>query len=390
MDTMKSVSNHGQQPSVQRNRQFGTQACVTAVLGLNLIMSSVLFAQQSGQDSAQDSTQEITQTAIQASGQESSEIWQAPRTPEGYPDLQGNWTNPYQTPLQRPLALGGKRTYSLEEAEALINDAFERDAMRQAPIDPNRPAPQLGGDLDNTADGNFEIMPTAVAKVNGEYRTSLIIDPGDGRMPLRADHQDIYSQYRSQGFGNFDGPEIRTALDRCLNPGAQLPLIFILGGSNGNPAGDNPARNIQIVQNKDYIVILSEYFSLVRIIRLGDKHLLEQGRKWMGDSIAHYEGDTLVVHSKHFRPEQSIRPMPSSEMFEVVERYFAVSENELLFRYTITDPNIYSQSFTAEIPLRRMANDQLLYEYACHEGNYSMTSMLRAARLEESGAFDDN
>ncbi len=116
-------------------------------------------------------------------------------------------------------------------------------------------------------------------------------------------------------------------------------------------------RNVQIVQNKDYVVILSEYFSLVRIIRLSDKHLLDQGRKWMGDSIAYFENDLLVVLSRHFR-------------------------------FTITDPLMYSQPFSVEMSLKRMAPTHRLYEYACHEGNYSLPSMRRAARIEELGLLD--
>jgi len=164
-----------------------------------------------------------------------------------------------------------------------------------------------------------------------------------------------------------------------------LPLLFAFGGpGTGNPGGDNPVRNIQIVQNKDYVVILSEYFSAVRVVRLGTGHIENQGNKWMGDSIAHYEGDSLIIHSKNFRPEQSTPFLRSSTQLEITETYTLVSADELLFSYTFTDPEIYSRSFTAEIPLQRMKPGQEIYEYACHEGNYSMISILRAARLEES------
>lgn len=311
--------------------------------------------------------------------------WTVSKTEYGYPNLQGNWTNPSQTPLQRPSGLGLQQSYTAEQAQVLIDRALGLDDARLAALDPDRPAPPVGGRIDQQADGNFETMPTEIARVNGEYRTSLIIDPPDGRLPYLTRINDIYAQWRSQGFGEFDGPEMRGALERCLNPGAQLPLVSAFGGeATGNPGGDNPVRNIQIVQNKDYVVILSEYFSLVRIIRLDSEHLEGQGLKWMGDSIAYYEGSALKIHSKNFRPEQSTGFVRSSDALEITETFTLISDNEMLFSYTIKDPNIFSQTFTAEIPLQRMSPDHRLYEYACHEGNYSMTSILRAARLADN------
>lgn len=309
-------------------------------------------------------------------------------TEYGYPDLQGYWTNPFQTPLQRPVNLGEQRAYSIAEAQVLIDHALALDIVRQAPIDPNRPAPEAGAQLNNQADGNFEIMPTALARVDGEIRTSFIISPANGRIPWKSGGQDIHQNWRAQGKARFDGPEGLSALDRCLNPGAQLPLMYIFGGVEhelGNPAGDNPARNVQIVQNADYVLVLSEYFSLLRIIRIDSEFNPMQGNKWMGDSIGYYENNSLVVHTRHFRPEQSIAPLRSSEAFEVEEVFTRLDDNEILYRYTVTDPNIYTEPWSAEIPLQRLAPDLKLYEYACHEGNYAIPSMLRAARMEEAG-----
>jgi hypothetical protein len=313
------------------------------------------------------------------------------RTPDGHPDLQGLWTNPSQTPLQRPTQLGTLQAYTEQQAQALVDQVLRLDAQRISPLDPDRPAPESGGTIDQQADGNFEIMPTEIARINGEYRTSLIIDPPSGRFPLRTDSRDIYAQWADQGLDALDGPEIRGALERCLNPGAQLPLLSVFSGeATGNPGGDNPVRNVQIVQTTNYVVILSEYFSLVRIIRLNGEHNEGQGNKWMGDSIAHYDNDTLVVHTKNFRPEQSTNFIRSSDALEVTERYQKISEDEILFSYTPNDPETFSQSFTAEIPLKRMAPGQLLYEYACHEGNYSMSSILKAARIESANHPPDH
>lgn len=309
-------------------------------------------------------------------------------TEYGYPNLQGYWTNPFQTPLERPAILGQRRSYTGAEAHELIQRAIAADNERQAPLDPSRPAPEPGTRINNQADGNFEVMPIELAEVDGEIRTSLVIDPSNGRIPRKPDGKDIHETWREQGKARFDGPEGLTPLDRCLNPGAQLPLTYIFGGVDhelGNPAGDNPVRNIQIVQNERYVVLLSEYFSLVRIIRIDSEFRPEIGNKWMGDSIGYYENDSLVVHTQHFRPEQSIAPMRSSGDFAVKEVFTRTSDNELLFKYTVTDLKIYTQPWTAEIPLQRMKKGLHLYEYACHEGNYAIPSMLRAARMEEAG-----
>jgi len=309
-------------------------------------------------------------------------------TEHGHPNFQGYWTNPFQTPLERPLALGDQRVYSNFEVEDLRELAIALDKKRRSPLDPQRSAPEIGGEINNQADGNFEIMPIELAQISGEFRTSLIVKPKSGRIPWRIGARDIYQIWREEGKGIFDGPEGLTPLDRCLTPGGQLPLLYVFGGVGsdlGNPAGDNPVRNIQIVQNKDYVLILSEYFSLYRVIRLDDDFRPDLGPKWMGDSIGYYEGNSLFVHTKNFREEQSISPMRSSLDFEVKEIYTRISEDEIFFQYEITDLNIYTEPWSVEIPIQRMGADQKLYEYACHEGNYSVPIMLRTARMEESG-----
>jgi len=315
-----------------------------------------------------------------------SDPYVVPLTEHGYPDLQGLWTNPSQTPLERPVHLGTTQGYSEAQAQSLVDRAQILDRARVAALDPHRSAPATGGIIDQQADGNYEIMPTEIARVRGEYRTSFIIDPENGRMPILSGSRDIYAEWREQGFGRFDGPEMRGVLERCLSPGTQVPLLGVFGGvGTGNPGGDNPVRNIQIVQNENYVVILGEYFSMVRIIRLSDETTNYPGDKWMGDSVAYYEGNSLMVYSNNFRPEQSTGILRSSGAFELSEEYTRVSGNELLLRYTVIDKNMYSEPFTAEIPLRRMDPKNKLYEYACHEGNYSLPAMLRAARMEEQG-----
>lgn len=321
---------------------------------------------------------------LQASAHGADAGWTAPRTEYGHPDLQGLWTNATQTPFLRPRNLGNKQAYTEEEALEIERVAREDEARRALPSDPGRPAPPAGGDIDQSADENFDIAAIDIARINGEYRTSIIIDPPDGRLPPRLDFRDIYEQWRDEGFGPSDGPEMRSIQDRCVAPMVQLPLLYTFGAVN-SADGDNPSRNIQIVQNENYVVILWEYFSAVRIIRLAGDHLDNFGPKWRGDSIARYEGDSLVIHTRNFRPEQTNPFLRASAQLEITESFTPVSQDELVFRFTIIDPAVYAQSITGEISLRRMAPGQKLYEFACHEGNYSFASILRAARMEEAG-----
>ena len=321
---------------------------------------------------------------LQANAHGADAAWTAPRTEYGHPDLQGLWTNATQTPFQRPRSLGTRRAYSEEEALELERMAREEEARRFLPGDPDRPPPPVGGVINQQADENFDIAPIKIARIDGEYRTSIVIDPADGRLPPRRDFRDIFEQWRDQGSGPSDGPEMRSIQDRCLAPLVQLPLLYTFGTVN-SADGDNPSRNIQIVQNQNHVVILWEYFSAVRIIRLADNHLDNFGPKWQGDSIARYEGDSLVVHTRNFRPEQTNPFLRASEALEITETYTPVSQNELVFRFTIADPLAYTQPITGEIALQRMAPEEKLYEFACHEGNYSFPSILRAARMEEAG-----
>lgn len=304
----------------------------------------------------------------------------------GQPDMQGLWTNPWMTPLQRPVELGNRRTYTDAEVQALVQEATQDAADLDNVLDPDRPPPLPGGNIDQTADGNFETMPTEIARVGDEWRTSFIIDPANGRLPYRQNVQDILASWTARGLLPSTGPEARGVLDRCLSGPAPVPLLTLFGGPvTGNPGGDNPVRNIQIVQTREYVAILSEYFSQLRIIRLEKELLAHQGPRWMGDSVGHYEGNSLVISSRYFRPEHSTMFMRSSTEFELEETLTLMGTGELLFRYTVSDPKVYSRSFTAEIPLRRMPAAHRIYEYSCHEGNYSMSSILRAARMEELG-----
>lgn len=308
--------------------------------------------------------------------------WVPPRTPSGAPDLQGLWQSVTITPLERPLDLGDKSTYTAEEAAQMEAGISFANVLRARPLDPDR-APPPAGEFDELA-SDINFIPEFIGKVaqfSGEYRTSLIIDPPDGLLPLREGGMDIYDEWRAEGFGDYDGTEIRPVSERCVLTGAPIPQMVQLQG-----------KDIQIVQTDDYVMILNEYGYETRIIRLHSEHPANGFNKWMGDSIGHFEGDTLVVHTQNFRPEQSMAwgdlypYLKSSEQLEVTERITMLSENDLKYSYVASDPKIYTASFTVEIPWERFPEGERFYEFACHEGNYSMRYIMSGARRQDLDA----
>lgn len=311
---------------------------------------------------------------------QSASTYSVPLTEYGHPDLQGLWSDRTRTPFERPTSLGTKRSYTDEEIKELFAAAKGLAERSQQPLDANRGAPPVGETITNQPDVNFNGFVTDYVPVNGEYRTSLIIEPENGRLPYKDDlPMDIFAQRAAAGFGEFDGPENRPANERCLGIPGQLPLIVPL------PI-DGPWRNLQIVQNKDYVLIYGEYHVTARIVRLQGSHQEPAYAKFYGDAIGHWEGTTLVVHTKSFKPDQSDQRLRSSGALEIIERYTPVSSAEMLFEYQITDPEIYTESITAQMTLQRMPAGQKLYESGCHEGNYSLPSILAGARRQEADA----
>lgn len=318
-----------------------------------------------------------------AAGQTS---WKMPRTPDGRPDLQGTWTNATITPVERPskftrLVLTEAEAAELEKAVA---DRIER---LDAPSDPNRPAPPKGGDGSTGAAGNvggynyFWIdAGTKVAVVNGERRSSLVVDPPDGKVPplteeARKRSADRMAALRARG-GEYDHPEFRPLAERCL-------LSF--GSSSGPPMLPNYFynNNYQIVQTPDHVMILVEMVHDVRIIRMNAKeHLPKHIRPWMGDSIGHWQGDTLVVETTNFHPLQTFRG--ASENLRVIERFTRADADTMLYRFTIDDPTTFTRPWSGEVPFE--AADEPIYEYACHEGNYALSNVLSGERDREARA----
>ena len=300
----------------------------------------------------------------------------APRTEYGLPDLQGNWEKRFATPVERPEELGDKRAYTEAEAvEFQRIQEVQRDA-REANVAADRGPPPAGGDIEFRTDLNFlPDLPVEVALINGEYRTSLIIEPSNCRFPFRNERLDFRRRYFELMNTNFNGPEARPPGERCLHLGPPLPTMTNFDGTH-----------IQIVQTKNYVMIMSEEAIQTRIIRLNKSHPEFPIARWMGNSIGHWEGETLVIHTNNFRPEHTYSQIASSANFEVTERITAMSENELLYSYTIVDPDTYTAAIVAELPFQRMSPDHKLYESACHEGNRAVVDILLGARRKERDA----
>lgn len=302
--------------------------------------------------------------------------WQIPRTASGHPDLQGIWTNKTLTPLTRSREFAEIRALTAEQVERLENGHQEFLDAEFAPSDPEREAgagAQAGNDGD-TEDGYNEFwkdLGTHVQQINGEYRSSIVVDPPNGQIPYVGDFRSRFARDPSAPAPS-DGPEGRPLAERCL-------LSF--GSHSGPPM--LPVmynNNYQFVQTEDYVLILAEMAHDARIIRIGDE-LMPDMNKWMGDSVGRWEGDTLVVETAGFHPQQSFRG--ASEHMTVTERFERVSDSEVLYTFTVTDPTVFETSWTGELMFNARPANEPIYEYACHEGNYALPGILAGARQLE-------
>ena len=303
--------------------------------------------------------------------------WQVPFTSYGHPDLQGVWTSASVTSLERDKALGGTLIVDIEEARRLENEsAFnvltEADS---APSDPNR-LPPSDGDTDAGYNAFWIDPGTRLAEIDGGYRTSFIVNPEDGQIPYSAAAGMAFFQY-GQGTG-YDGPEQRPLGERCM---------VGFGSSGGPPMLPVLYNNhYQIVQNKNYVMILAEMNHDARIVRLNDEHKNEVLKPWLGDSIGYWDGNTLVVETINFHPQQNFRFAIKHSLYipptaKVIERFTRTGQDKILYKFTVEDSDAYTQSWDAEIPFRKA--EGFMYEYACHEGNYALPGILAGARREE-------
>jgi len=342
-----------------------------------------------------------TYASAQATAKAQGKAWTVPRTADGKPDLQGNWTNETQTPFERMGNQGPTLTDA--QAAALEKRAADVEEFRDRPTDPNEKATgPVGNELASVpgeptfveriaqaAGGNvggyngFWLDPGhRVIRFDGVARSSIVIDPPNGRLPPLTDAARQRMTERgaqSRRGAALDGPEAATLSDRCLSS---------FGSNAGPPMLPNYFynNNYTIVQSKDHIMIMTEMVHDARIVRLGAKHAPSQVRPWYGDSIGHWEGDTLVVETMYINPRQlassSMSPFrASSEQLKVTERFTRIGPDVLRYKFTVEDPATIAVSYSGELPFSRI--NENIYEYACHEGNYALPAMLAGAREEE-------
>jgi hypothetical protein len=286
-----------------------------------------------------------------------------PRTPDGQPDLQGIWSLATITPMERPPELAGKEFFAnAKEAADYEADVRKRNNMDRR--DGTAEADVGRAYNDFWWDRGTRVVPTR--------RTSLVVDPKDGKIPpLTPAARERQTERLAVNRGHeFDGPENRPLAERCI--------IWASTGPPMIPTAYN--NNIQIVQAPGQVAILVEMIHDARIVPLDGRAHLPQGiRQLKGDSRGHWEGDTLVVETTNLTNRTAFRG--ASENMRVTERFRRIDAITLLYQFTINDPETFTQPWTAEIPLTK--TDGSIFEYACHEGNYAMTGGLAGGRAEE-------
>src|ERR1700683_5204747 len=296
----------------------------------------------------------VAQFAASAFARPAKKSWTMPRTPDGHPDLQGVWTNATLTPMTRPTQFEGKATVSDAEAKA-----YEQNDLKVNDIDdPKAPLLARAGSAGTGGYNNLFIdRGSEIPRVDGAKRTSLIIDPPDGRIPTgnRVQRQGGGGQGEGYAGMSYDSVKRRPLSERCLigfGSTSGPPMLPVLYNNNN-----------QIVQTPDAVMILVEMVHDVRVIRMNGTHVAKSIHKWLGDSIGHWEGDTLVVDTTNFNDQTAFRGSTGS--LHVVERFSRVDANTILYKATIEDPSTFTKSWTMEYPF--VASADPIFEYACHE-----------------------
>jgi hypothetical protein len=292
--------------------------------------------------------------------------WTAPRTPYGQPDLQGIWSNATITPFERPQELAGKEYFTEQEAAE-----YEKTVAREGNRD--RRSTDANADLKGAYN---ELWFDRGAKVVPTRRTSLVVDPPDGKVPPLTPAAQRAAAAREEIARRLpEGPEDLPPLVRCIVwPTVGPPML---------PTAYN--NNYLILQGPGYVAILTEMIHDVRMIPLdGRPHIPANIRQWIGDSRGRWEGNTLVVDTTNFTDKTTFSG--SDENLHLIERFTRTSENTILYEFTVDDPTAFTRVWKGEVPLSKAPGP--IYEYACHEGNYSMENILKGARAQEKAAAE--
>lgn len=302
-----------------------------------------------------------------AQGQESRSTYKPPRMPDGKPSLQGTWTNASITSLQRSSNYK-ELVIPADQVEAVTHS--HPQVVRQRGDDElHESKPLDGSDLRGGRGYNaFWIDPgMSFGYVKGEYRTSWIVDPPDGQIPY-------LEGWRPRGgaLANFDGPEARPLGERC-----------IINSNSAGPPMTNYLynNNYEFAQTPDRLVIWVEMINSARTIRIGGEHVPANVKLLHGDSIGHWEGETLVAQTTNFHPLHASAQIALTSQAKVTERFTRVSGNQILYEFEVEDSSRYKQPWRGEMSFN--ATDGRLFEYACHEGNYALPGILAGAREDE-------
>ena len=293
----------------------------------------------------------------------------AARTPDGHPDLQGVWSYATITPLERSLELADRSYLSDTEAAAWV---AKLRATRNSDIrDPKNPV----NDLARETNDFWQEHPTQMARINGRFATALIVDPPNGRVPVLA-------KTLPAGLPGTDNPEDRLLGERCLFDSAGPPIV-------GNVP--NSTSYLRIVQTPTHVVLHTEVSNTARIIPVGTTREHDPAiRLWRGASVGRWEGNTLVIDSVNFKVGANLRGygvgrnmgIDTGADMHLIERFTLTDENTLRYEFTVRNPTLFAQAWTAQLPMVR-ASDERMFENACHEGNISLEFMLRGARAVE-------
>lgn len=317
--------------------------------------------------------------AISASAYAADSNYIPPRNEYGQPDLRGVWNFSSNTPLERPAKYANQEFLSEDDVIRIREDALAEIAASD-------------GNSSQGGVGGYNQFWVEGTPLEDNLRTSLIIDPPNGRMPKRVEgapvaYGGLGPDYKGErpvrvtvgGIGK-DGPEDRGLSERCLLGFNSVPPFM--------PSMYN--NNVQLFQNGDHFVIFNEMIHEARIVPIdGRPHLPEGVEQWTGDSRGYWDGDTLVVETRNFTDKtQSFRGTGISKNMNLTERFTRVADNQVNYEFTVDDPKAFEGPVTVLVPMVKM--EEQLYEYACHEGNYGMVNILRGQRVEEGAFIDAN
>jgi len=297
--------------------------------------------------------------------------YQPPRAPDGKPDLQGNWSNASITTLER----NSRYDNLVLSSDEVMRATQQHPQNVRLETDDNLVQGELldGSDLAQGRGYNaFWIDPgTTFGNIDGEYRTSWIVDPPDGRIPFSEQGLAYKASLREKNLA-FDGPESRPLAERCISTAMRVGPPMINGLYN---------NYYQIVQTPDYVVIRTEMVSHARIVPLNKQHGMATQAPMFGESVGYWDGDTLVVETTNFHALQQETAINLSHNAKVQERFTRTSDEQIVYEFTIDDPNFYSQPWRGEVSFRQVPEG--VYEFACHEGNYALSGILAGARRAE-------